>query len=69
MRHEIQQIGREAIGNAFRHSQGSSIDVEIAYTATEFRVLVRDDGVGIEPDLLKDGRTDHWDSGTCANER
>ena len=25
VRHEIQQIGREAIGNAFRHSQGSSI--------------------------------------------
>lgn len=53
---EIYLIGREAIRNAVEHSGASAIEVEIAYGAT-FRLHVRDDGQGMEPDRVREG---HW---------
>jgi ligand-binding sensor domain-containing protein len=58
---EAYSIGREAIVNAFRHSEGLHVEVEIAYDENQFRVRVRDDGRGIHPDTIeKGGREDHW---------
>ena len=57
---EVYRIGHEALVNAFRHSRATRIEVELQYTATRFRLLVRDDGRGIHPELLHSGRDGHW---------
>jgi signal transduction histidine kinase len=57
---EVYRIGREALVNAFRHSHAKNIEVELEYTPARLRVLVRDDGCGIDPQVLKSGREGHW---------
>jgi signal transduction histidine kinase len=57
---ELYSIGREALVNAFRHSAASSIEVELEYTAERMRVMVRDNGRGIKPEVLRTGRDGHW---------
>jgi signal transduction histidine kinase len=56
---EIERLWREAISNAFKHSQGSNVVLEIAYLAREFRMQARDDKVGIEPRFVTEGPS-HW---------
>jgi signal transduction histidine kinase/ligand-binding sensor domain-containing protein len=56
---EIYCIGREAMVNAFRHSQGQSIEVEVDYASWELRLRVRDDGRGIDQKILEAGRPGH----------
>ena len=60
IRDEVYRIGREAVVNAFRHSQGNKIEVELEYSPKHLRVLVRDDGAGIDPNVLQSGRDGHW---------
>jgi signal transduction histidine kinase len=60
LRDEVYRIGREAVVNAFRHSGASIIEVEIDYSLRQFRVIVRDNGRGIDPALLESGREGHW---------
>ncbi len=60
LRDEVYRIGREAIVNAFRHSGAKNIEVEIEYAARRFRCLVRDNGRGIDPKVLQQGRDGHW---------
>lgn len=58
---ELYQLGREALLNAFRHAQASNIEVEIAYGRDALRLRLRDDGRGIEPQVLAaGGRSGHW---------
>jgi signal transduction histidine kinase len=57
---EVYSIGREALVNAFRHSGASCIEVELEYTASQMRILVRDNGRGIKADVLRSGRDGHW---------
>jgi signal transduction histidine kinase len=58
--HQIFLITREALLNALRHSQAKKIEVEIEYSPRKLRVTVRDDGTGIDPELLRSGRKSHW---------
>jgi signal transduction histidine kinase len=60
IRDEAYRIGREALTNAFRHSRGSKIEVELEYAAKHFKVLIRDDGAGIDRNVLESGRDGHW---------
>jgi len=47
--------------NAFRHAQAGRIEAEIRYESRQFHVHVRDDGKGIDPEILKTGgRAGHW---------
>ena len=57
---EIYHICREALINAYRHAKAGKIEVEMEYAAREFRLVVRDDGVGIAPLIVKRGREKHW---------
>jgi len=57
---EVYFIGREAVLNAFTHAQSHNIDVTLDYGARAFRLLVRDDGCGIESQILNNGRNGHW---------
>ena len=56
-------IGREALINALRHSQGLKVEVEIRYDAKQFRLRVRDDGRGI--DSATWSRADGQTTGAC----
>lgn len=60
LRDDIYRIGREAIVNALMHSAAKVIEVEIQYTRIRFRVRVRDNGHGIDPETLRSGREGHW---------
>jgi signal transduction histidine kinase len=58
---EVFAIGREALINALSHSAGQNVEVEITYDARQFRLRVRDDGRGIDSDILdQGGRANHW---------
>jgi PAS domain S-box-containing protein len=58
---EIYRIGREILRNAFRHSGARHVDAEILYDEQLLRLRIRDDGKGIDPQVLEDGgRAGHW---------
>lgn len=48
------------MSNAFRHSRASGIEVELEYTDNRLRLLVRDNGCGIDPQVVRSGRDGHW---------
>ena len=60
LRDEAYRIGREALSNAFRHSNAKNITMNIHYTPNRLRILVRDDGCGIDSKMLVTGRDGHW---------
>jgi len=60
IRDDVYRMGREALVNAFRHSGANSIQVELEYASKQLRVLVRDDGRGIDEQVLHSGRDGHW---------
>jgi signal transduction histidine kinase len=57
---QVYRIGREALVNAFRHSNASTVEVEVDYASNYLRVMVSDDGRGIDPLVLQTGRDGHW---------
>jgi signal transduction histidine kinase/ligand-binding sensor domain-containing protein len=58
---EVHRLGREAITNAFRHSLAKNIEAELHYERGQFRIRVRDDGIGIAAEIMNPGfRTGHW---------
>jgi signal transduction histidine kinase/ligand-binding sensor domain-containing protein len=60
IRDEVYRIGREALTNAFRHSGARSIEIELEYTSGHLRMLVRDDGRGMDPLVVRSGTEGHW---------
>jgi signal transduction histidine kinase len=52
LRDEVYRIAGEALRNAFRHANARRIGVSIGYGERQFRLRVRDDGKGIDPDVL-----------------
>jgi len=52
---EAYRIARELLRNAFRHAQASQIEADIRYDDRALRVLIRDDGKGIEREVVKAG--------------
>jgi signal transduction histidine kinase len=60
-RDEVYRIAGEAVRNAFRHARANRIEVEIRYATQGLRLRVRDDGKGIQPQVVgDDGRAGHW---------
>lgn len=58
---EILRIARESLRNSFQHANASRIETEVTFGEPHFRIRFRDDGVGIDPDILKNGsRLGHW---------
>jgi ligand-binding sensor domain-containing protein/signal transduction histidine kinase len=61
LRDEIYRIGREALRNAFRHARAQKIEAEMIYGDSEFLFHMRDDGIGIAPEVADRGaRAGHW---------
>jgi signal transduction histidine kinase len=58
---ELSRIGREALFNAYVHSNASRIEVEIHFGVFDFDVCFRDNGTGIDSAILAaGGLTGHY---------
>ena len=58
---EVGQMARELLRNAFQHARARQIEIEIHYDDQLFRVRVRDDGKGMDRDVMNHGgRAGHW---------
>jgi signal transduction histidine kinase len=60
IRHEMYRIGREALVNAFCHSRAKRVEFELEYAESDLRMRVRDNGCGIDAQVLHSGRQGHW---------
>lgn len=61
LRHDIYRIAGEAVRNAFQHAHARSIEVQILYSHRRFRLRIRDDGRGINPEVFESGaRAGHY---------
>jgi signal transduction histidine kinase/ligand-binding sensor domain-containing protein len=59
VRDEIYRVGYEAIRNACTHSKGSRLEVALKY-GHDLAVLVRDNGIGIDPTVAEEGKNGHF---------
>ncbi|MRW90531.1 histidine kinase [Duganella sp. FT80W] len=60
-REHLHHIGREALLNAFRHAGASRIELELNYALDHISLEVRDNGRGIDAEVLAAGeRPGHW---------
>jgi len=58
---EVHRIAREILRNAFHHAHASRIEAEIAYDRQSLRLRIRDNGRGIDRQVLEQGaRPGHW---------
>jgi len=53
---EVYRIASEALRNAFRHAGAGRIEVAIHYDNREFRLVVRDDGKGMDAKIFNAGK-------------
>jgi signal transduction histidine kinase/ligand-binding sensor domain-containing protein len=61
VRDDTYRIAGEALRNSFRHAQATRIEVEIRYDNSQLRVRLRDDGKGIDQNVLDGGgRSGHY---------
>ena len=61
LRDEVYRVAGEALRNAFRHADAMRIEVEIRYDERQFRLRVRDNGKGMDPNLMVgNGRAGHF---------
>jgi signal transduction histidine kinase len=61
LRDDVYRIAGEAMRNAFLHAEASRIEVEIHYDVRQLRLRIRDDGKGIDPQIVTEkGRPGHW---------
>ena len=64
VRDEVFRIAGEALRNAFRHAAARRIEVELRYDVAQLRLRVRDDGKGIDAEVLRaEGREGHFGLG------
>jgi signal transduction histidine kinase len=56
----VYRIGREAVVNAFRHAEARKIELVLEYAPSGLRLVVRDDGRGIDASVLQSGTDGHW---------
>jgi signal transduction histidine kinase/ligand-binding sensor domain-containing protein len=61
VRDDIYRIAAEALRNAFRHAAARRVEVELRYDPERLRLRVRDDGKGIDREVLaQQGITGHF---------
>jgi signal transduction histidine kinase/ligand-binding sensor domain-containing protein len=61
VRDEAYRIAREAVGNAYQHAHAGHIETEVIFGDADLTIRVRDDGIGVDPQILARGqRPGHW---------
>jgi signal transduction histidine kinase len=56
VRDDLYRIAREAVRNAFRHAHATEIELDVRYDEGALRLRIRDDGSGIDPQVLSVGK-------------
>jgi ligand-binding sensor domain-containing protein/signal transduction histidine kinase len=59
VRDEVYRVGYEAIRNACTHAEASRLTVELSYMQNLI-LRVRDNGIGIPPDIVANGKEGHF---------
>ena len=59
-RDAVYQISREALANTFRHARAKHVEVDVEYSRDDLTVRVRDDGCGMAPPIVDEGRPGHF---------
>jgi signal transduction histidine kinase len=58
---DVYFVAREALRNALRHGRAAEIEIELTFSRASFSMRIRDNGVGIDPAILREGRRlSHW---------
>jgi ligand-binding sensor domain-containing protein/signal transduction histidine kinase len=57
---DVLQVGRQAIANAFRHSQASEIHVLVSYGPRQLQIRVQDNGCGMSNEALVARNPGHY---------
>jgi len=58
---DVYRIAREILRNAFHHAHASRIEAEVAFDRQFLRLRIRDDGKGVDREVLEQGaRQGHW---------
>ena len=61
VRDDIYRIAREAVRNAVQHARARRIEVELVYGERSFCLRIRDDGIGVDAEVLEASRRGgHW---------
>jgi len=61
VRDETYHIVRESVSNVYHHAKAGQIEIEVTFGDADLTVRVRDDGIGIDPQILAGGqRPGHW---------
>ena len=61
VRDEAYRIAREAVSNAYHHAKAGHIETEVTFSAADLSIRVRDDGIGVDAQILALGqRPSHW---------
>jgi signal transduction histidine kinase/ligand-binding sensor domain-containing protein len=61
VRDEAYRIAREAVSNAYQHARAGHIETEVVFGDADLTIRVRDDGIGVDPQILAHGqRPGHW---------
>lgn len=53
---EVLRVADEAIRNVVQHAEASRIDAIVSYDHSGLKLLIRDDGIGIDQSIASDGR-------------
>jgi signal transduction histidine kinase len=61
VRDQAYRIAREAVCNAYLHAKARHIETEVSFGEADLTIRVRDDGIGMDPEILARGqRPGHW---------
>ena len=61
VREEACRIVREAVSNAYQHAKAGHIETEVTFGDADLTIRVRDDGIGVDAQILARGqRPGHW---------
>jgi signal transduction histidine kinase len=61
VRDEAYRIAREAVSNAYQHAKAGHVETEVTFGDENLTIRVRDDGIGVDPEVLARGqRAGHW---------
>jgi signal transduction histidine kinase/ligand-binding sensor domain-containing protein len=61
VRDEAYRIAREAVSNAYQHATARHIETEVTFGDADLAIRVRDDGIGMDAQILARGqRPGHW---------
>lgn len=52
----LYRILQESLANTSKHARAANVTVRIVFTASETRMVVEDDGIGFDPETVREGR-------------